>query len=63
MDRVGEGWLTWHERTYLPDMTSGPRLKGDRVDEPSAPGHVWCSVVICCFRNDSTYLGIHLPNG
>ena len=36
VDRIWEAWLTRHGRTYLPDMSAGPDLKGHRINDPIA---------------------------
>jgi len=36
VDRIWEGWLTTHGRTYVPDMSVGTALAGHRIDDPIA---------------------------
>ncbi|MEV0177441.1 tyrosinase family protein [Streptomyces sp. NPDC050803] len=33
VDRIWEGWMERHGRTYLPDMTAPATLKGHRIDD------------------------------
>lgn len=36
VDRIWEAWLAARGRTYLPDMTAGAALRGQRIDDPIA---------------------------